>query len=114
MSTIPTCCVTGRVAGDPHACGDCDPCGAASAVPDAVKRLFVERDEWADRYADAMTERDEARAALSVLYADCADYIRVNNLYRGDGKSAIWNQAMKLAAKALGLNVTNQAAGGNA
>lgn len=45
---------------------------------------------------------EELRTALAVLYADCADYIRVNNLYRGDGQSAIWNQAMKQAAAALG------------
>lgn len=63
MIALPICCVTGRVAGDPLACGDCDPCGAAHAVPDVVKRLIKERDDWADRYAGAMMELDELRPA---------------------------------------------------
>lgn len=38
--SIPTCVITGRVAGDRLACGDCDPCiDGAAKVPDAVKRL---------------------------------------------------------------------------
>jgi hypothetical protein len=57
--TIPICCVTGRVAGDPYACGDCDPCGAADKVPEAVKQLIRERDDWADKYAGAMQEIEE-------------------------------------------------------
>lgn len=61
MTALPICCITGRIAGDPHACGDCDPCGAAHAVPEAVKRLIKERDEWADRYAGAMMELEELR-----------------------------------------------------
>ena len=59
MTTLPICCVTGRIAGDPLACGDCDPCGAAHTVPEVVKQLIKERDEWADKYADAMAELDE-------------------------------------------------------
>ena len=58
MTTLPICCVTGRIAGDPLACGDCDPCGAAHTVPEVVKQLIKERDEWADKYADAMAELD--------------------------------------------------------
>lgn len=61
MATIPICCVTGRIAGDPNACGDCDPCGAAHMVPEAVKNLIKERDEWADKYAGAMMELEELR-----------------------------------------------------
>lgn len=53
-TALPTCCVTGRIAGDSDACGDCDPCGAAHAVPDAVKRLLAEKDEWRTKYAEAM------------------------------------------------------------
>lgn len=53
-SLLPTCCVTGRIAGDGFACGDCDPCSAAHTVPDVVRRLIAERDEWADKYAVAM------------------------------------------------------------
>lgn len=57
MTCIPICCVTGRIAGDPYACGDCDPCGASHAVPEVVKQLIKERDEWAEKYAECMTER---------------------------------------------------------
>ena len=63
MITLPICCVTGRIAGDGFACGDCDPCGAAHAVPDVVKRLIKERDDFADKYAEAMMELDELRPA---------------------------------------------------
>lgn len=57
----------------------------------------------AQNIEEGADEIERLRAALGILYADCADYIRVNNLYRGDGKSAIWNQAMKQAADALGV-----------
>lgn len=61
--SLPVCCVTGRIAGDGFACGDCDPCMATHLVPDVVKQLIKERDEWADKYAQAMEtmqdERDE-------------------------------------------------------
>jgi hypothetical protein len=60
---LPICCVTGRIAGDKDACGDCDPCGAAHAVPEAVKALLKERDEWADRYSAVMAELDELRSS---------------------------------------------------
>lgn len=61
-TAIPVCCVTGRIAGDSFACGDCDPCGAAHTVPDVVKKLLKERDEFADKYEAAMSELDELRA----------------------------------------------------
>lgn len=61
MTTIPTCCVSGRIAGDPLACGDCDPCiDGAGSVPEAVKKLIAERDKWADECAGAMEELQEA------------------------------------------------------
>lgn len=56
--TIPICCVTGRIAGDADACGDCDPCGAAYTVPEAVKRLLAEKEEWRQKYGTAMAELD--------------------------------------------------------
>jgi len=56
--SIPICAVTGLIAGDSDACGDCDPCGADHTVPDAVKRLLAEKDEWRGKYSDAMSERD--------------------------------------------------------
>lgn len=59
MIVLPICCVTGRIAGDGFACGDCDPCGAAHAVPDAVKSLLKERDDFAAKYEAAMGELDE-------------------------------------------------------
>lgn len=62
MTPLPICCITGRIAGDGFACGDCDPCGAAHAVPDVVKALLKERDEFADKYEAAMGELDELRA----------------------------------------------------
>lgn len=55
---LPICCVTGRIAGDPNACGDCDPCSAAYKVPDPVKRLIKERDEWREKYSDVMCRLD--------------------------------------------------------
>lgn len=61
---IPVCAVTGRIAGDHMACGDCDPCGAAYRVPDVVKRLLEERDEWANQFSSAATEVDVMREAL--------------------------------------------------
>lgn len=53
---------------------------------------------WEGRWRDA-------DAALRALYDDCADYIRLNNLYRADGKSAIWNETMQRAAEALGIKL---------
>ncbi len=63
--SLPICCVTGRIAGDKDACGDCDPCGAAYSVPEPVKTLLKERDEWGERYSNAMGELDELRAAAA-------------------------------------------------
>jgi hypothetical protein len=57
--TIPICAVTGRIAGDSDACGDCDPCGAYYVVPDVVKRLLIEKDEWREKYGEAMSRLDE-------------------------------------------------------
>lgn len=56
--TIPICAVTGRIAGDSDACGDCDPCGASHAVPEAVQRVLKEKDEWREKYGDAMAQND--------------------------------------------------------
>lgn len=61
---IPTCVITGRVAGDRLACGDCDPCiDGAEKVPDAVKRLIAERDEFMDKYSEAAERLDDIRRA---------------------------------------------------
>lgn len=65
--TIPVCCITGRIAGDSAACGDCDPCGAARSVPEVVRKLLAEKDEWAGRYSDALCSRDELQAANAKL-----------------------------------------------
>jgi len=54
---IAVCVITGRIAGDADACGDCDPCSAAHAVPEVVKRLLAEKEEWRQKYADAMANR---------------------------------------------------------
>ena len=62
MSALPTCAVTGRIAGDSDACGDCDPCSAAYAVPDVVKRLLAEKDEWREKYSNAMAELDSIKS----------------------------------------------------
>lgn len=62
MSGLPICSVTGRIAGDGFACGDCDSCRAAHTVPDSVKKLIKERDHWANEYAGAMMELEELRA----------------------------------------------------
>lgn len=55
---IPICCITGRIAGDSDACGDCDPCSAADRVPEVVKRLLAEKEEWRQKYEDAMARLD--------------------------------------------------------
>lgn len=63
MINLPTCCVTGRIAGDPNACGDCDPCiDGAQHIPEVIKKLIKERDDWGDKYAGAMMELDDAKA----------------------------------------------------
>lgn len=67
--SLPTCVITGRIAGDSDACGDCDPCSAAHAVPDVVKRLLAEKDEWRGKYGQAMEDRDEQRADNARLRA---------------------------------------------
>ena len=67
--SIPVCCITGRIAGDSDACGDCDPCSAAHAVPDVVKRLLAEKDEWRQMYAEAAAERDALHYANEQLGA---------------------------------------------
>jgi hypothetical protein len=46
-------------------------------------------------------ERDKLKAELQALYDDCADYIKINRLMRGDGASAIHNQVMVQARAAL-------------
>lgn len=71
MAALPICCITGRIAGDPFACGDCDPCiMGAHTVPDVVKALIKERDEWAEKYAAAMNELDDIKAALGEEESD--------------------------------------------
>lgn len=76
MATIPTCCVTGRIAGDPYACGDCDPCIlGAQHVPEVVKKVIAERDEWADKYAGAMMELDELKGAVVNVGDDLHDVL---------------------------------------
>jgi NTP pyrophosphatase (non-canonical NTP hydrolase) len=62
-ASLPLCCVTGLIAGDKDACGDCDPCGAWLSVPEPVKELMRNRDEWANKYSEAMGELDEQRQA---------------------------------------------------
>jgi hypothetical protein len=63
--TINTCCTTGHVVGHPDACGDCDPCGAASSVPGPVKRLIREVEEWRGKYGAAAVENDILRDRLA-------------------------------------------------
>ncbi len=71
--TIPTCVVTGRIAGDSDACGDCDPCSADRSVPEAVRRLLTEKDGWRGKYGEAMAEIDQ-----------------LNELLRGTGANRYW------------------------
>jgi hypothetical protein len=61
-SSLPLCCVTGRIAGDKDACGDCDPCGASYSVPQAAKDIMAERDEWANKYSEVMGRLGEVLA----------------------------------------------------
>lgn len=62
---LPTCVITGLIAGDSDACGDCDPCSASHAVPGPVKDLLRQKDEWREKYSDAMCKLDEAQPPLS-------------------------------------------------
>lgn len=55
---LPLCAITGRIAGDSDACGDCDPCGAAHKVPEVVRKLLSEKDDWRNKYAEAMHQAD--------------------------------------------------------
>jgi hypothetical protein len=76
MAGLPICIITGRIAGDRLGCGDCDACiGGASSVPDAVKVLLKERDEWMEKYADAMGTIDEMNEAADdyAIERDLAD-----------------------------------------
>ena len=63
MTDLPICIITGRISGDSDACGDCDPCLAAYTVPEPVKALLREKDEWRQKYSDAASELDEMRRA---------------------------------------------------
>lgn len=60
---LPCCIITGRIAGDSDACGDCDPCSAASRVPESIKRLLAEKDEWRSKYGDAAARLDTSPVA---------------------------------------------------
>lgn len=73
MVAIPVCCVTGRIAGDSDACGDCDPCLAAYTVPDVVRRLLAEKDEWRNKYSQAMCELDDLRSVAHLVYGFIRD-----------------------------------------
>ncbi len=75
MSTIPTCCITGRIAGDKDACGDCDPCIlGANSVPEPVKNLMAERDEWAVKCNEVMGELEELRGFMARVTLDRIDH----------------------------------------
>lgn len=56
--SIPTCVITGDVAGHPQACGDCDPCFAAHKVPEPVRRLIDEIIQLREKYSEACSQRD--------------------------------------------------------
>lgn len=71
--TIPICAVTGRIAGDADACGDCDPCGAAHMVPDAIKGVLTEKEEWRQRYGTSAAEIERLQAALVQVREVCDD-----------------------------------------
>jgi len=62
ISPLPVCVITGRIAGDFMACGDCYPCTfGSSMVPQVVKNLMAERDEFANKYANEAGENDIIR-----------------------------------------------------
>jgi hypothetical protein len=56
------------------------------------------------------TAIEQAAEALRALYDDCAEYIRINNLCRSDGSSAINNQVMRQAHDALARLTAGRAA----
>jgi hypothetical protein len=63
--------------------------------------MWAEIEVYRARIAKLEAERDRLKAALQALYDDCADYIKINRLMRGDGASAIHNQVMVQARAAL-------------
>jgi len=68
VRSLPKCSVTGLIAGDGDACGDCDPCiMGAHLVPAEVKALMKERDEWRGKYSDAAIELDSLQSELAAL-----------------------------------------------
>ena len=76
MSELATCCVTGRIAGDGDACGDCDPCiMGASSVPQEVKALLKERDEWREKFAEAEAERSAFLQMLGEAHEKLDQYL---------------------------------------
>lgn len=79
MTELPTCCITGLIAGDLDACGDCDPCllGAAQ-VPDSVKRLMLERDQLAN---EIELMRDRNRRLMSII---SRSYNTIRELRQGE------------------------------
>jgi len=69
---IAVCIITGRIAGDVDACGDCDPCSAARTVPEVVKVLLAEKETWRQKYGEAAAEIERLQALLDeVADATC-------------------------------------------
>jgi hypothetical protein len=60
--SVPTCVITGYVAGHYMACGDCDPCSAAHRVSEPVQRLIREIHDLCDKYSDTATALAAERA----------------------------------------------------
>lgn len=108
-----TCCVTGRIAGDSDACGDCDPCGAAHSVPQVVRALLAEKDEWRNKFGDAMAALDAKEREVEQWLADYAESVQqrvaqavnlerfVNRMYAAEDKALAAEARLAQANEAL-------------
>jgi hypothetical protein len=81
---LPVCVITGRIAGDSDACGDCDPCGAARVVPLVVQRLLAEKDEWRNKYVEAKSEAEPAGAPSDTVAVPRQWLEKVRAAFDGD------------------------------
>jgi len=105
-TNVPTCCVTGAIAGDGGACGDCDPCILGEAhVPQPVKALIAEKASLALRLGEAVDE-------LETMKADLLNDVVVHiNMVRGTIAKPSWENLRHLYPRIYDLEHEARRAG---